>query len=202
MKNLLIIILLILSCLLDAYSAPKKAVPVSTPNSEVVSLKTQLQIQNDLVDAIAQKAEDIQIENSAILTENTKLKTNSDTLASKIASQAATITTLEADAAALQKAYQEEQAGRLKAEVQVKELKATILQTGRERDVFILLFAAISTLYFYPMVIKLLGSINTFAPLFTAYTWLPMLIAPIIIFLASFYGIRLLIQFLVHLIFK
>lgn len=79
----------------------------------------------------------------------------------------------------------------LKAEVSKR------LQTGRERDLFILLFAILSTLYFYPIFVKFL---NQFA-VFIQFTWLAYIVSPAAIFVVSFLGIRLIVQFIVKLIF-
>ena len=190
MKYITTLILLLLTLTVEA--APKKSTPA--PDIEVTVLKSQLQVQYDLCDAITDKVNKTEAAISLIQSENEKLKENTTALETINSNQTLTITNLEKDTALVQKALSESEA-KLKAE------KLSKLETGRERDIFILLFSVLSTLYFYPMLAKFLNSINTFAPIFQAYTWLPILIAPVIIFIASFLGIRILIQYIVHLIF-
>jgi hypothetical protein len=71
------------------------------------------------------------------------------------------------------------------------------IQTGRERDVFIVLFSVISALYFSSMLVGVLKMI----PFLAKYSILAQIIAPLVIFVGSFLGVRLLVQFIVKLVF-
>ena len=79
----------------------------------------------------------------------------------------------------------------------LSEEKATRLQTGRERDVFILLFSIIATIYLSQTIIKLLLLITPLQPYTAALT----VATPIVVFIASFFGIRLLVQIIVKSVF-
>ena len=83
-----------------------------------------------------------------------------------------------------------------KAKKEVASLKRRI-QTGRERDVFIVLFSVIAALYFSSMLVGVLKMI----PFLAKYSILAQIIAPLVIFVGSFLGVRLLVQLIVKLVF-
>jgi hypothetical protein len=98
--------------------------------------------------------------------------------------------------------YLKSQISSLKKEVEAvkeklaKEVKKRI-QTGRERDIFIVLFSIITAMYFSSMLVGVLKLI----PFLNKYSWAAQIIAPLVIFVGAFFGIRLLVQLIVKLIF-
>lgn len=87
-------------------------------------------------------------------------------------------------------------AGRLKAaEEKYDKLKIKQLQTGRERDLFIVAFAILATFSLYGILKPFLAIIPP------PYSYAAYIASPIAIFFGVFFGIRLLVQLIVKFIF-
>jgi hypothetical protein len=87
-------------------------------------------------------------------------------------------------------------AGRLKvAEEKYDKLKIKQLQTGRERDLFIVAFAILATFSLYGILKPFLAIIPP------PYSYAVYIASPIAIFFGVFFGIRLLVQLIVKFIF-
>jgi hypothetical protein len=87
-------------------------------------------------------------------------------------------------------------AGKLKvAEEKYEKLRIKQLQTGRERDLFIVAFAILATFSLYGILRPFLAIIPP------PYSYAVYIASPIAIFFGVFFGIRLLVQLIVKFIF-
>jgi hypothetical protein len=87
-------------------------------------------------------------------------------------------------------------AGRLKAsEEKYEKLRIKQLQTGRERDLFIVAFAILATFSLYGILKPFIGIIPP------PYSYAVYIASPIAIFFGVFFGIRLLVQLIVKFVF-
>jgi hypothetical protein len=81
------------------------------------------------------------------------------------------------------------------SEAKYEKLKIKQLQTGRERDLFIVAFAVLATFSLYGLLKPFLAIIPP------PYSYAVYIASPIAIFFGVFFGIRLLIQLIVKIIF-
>lgn len=81
------------------------------------------------------------------------------------------------------------------AEEKYDKLKIKQLQTGRERDLFIVAFAVLATFSLYGLLKPFIGIIPP------PYSYAAHIVSPIAIFIGVFFGIRLVVQLLVKFIF-
>jgi hypothetical protein len=87
-------------------------------------------------------------------------------------------------------------AGKLQvAEEKYEKLRVKQLQTGRERDLFIVAFSILATFSLFGILKPFFGLIPP------PYSYAVYIASPIAIFFGVFFGIRLLIQFIVKFIF-
>jgi hypothetical protein len=76
-----------------------------------------------------------------------------------------------------------------------EKLKKKQLQTGRERDVFILAFSILGAISVFGLLRPFFGLIPP------PYSYAVYIAAPVVVFFGCFYGVRLLVQLLVKLVF-
>jgi hypothetical protein len=87
-------------------------------------------------------------------------------------------------------------AGKLKvAEEKYEKLRIKQLQTGRERDLFIVAFSILATFSIYGLLKPFIGLVPP------PYSYAVYIASPIAIFFGVFFGIRLLVQLIVKFIF-